>query len=127
MLRTVPPKLSLASLHALQSRCQVIERSDEQEENPLFTIIGPGGPVSLDRGGMARSFHVAIAIASMNRSTEAIADPLYSALFRSDIKRSTCPDQNPSNVDALVGATGDDCSDDIPRLQALDLLCSFGL
>src|SRR3989440_12042439 len=41
---------------------------------------------SLDRGGMARSFHVAIAIASMNRSTEAIADPLYSVLFRSDVK-----------------------------------------
>jgi len=38
MLRTVPPKLSLASLHALQSRCQVIERSDEQEENRLFTV-----------------------------------------------------------------------------------------
>ncbi len=38
MRRTVPHKLSLASLHALQSCCQVIERSDEQEENPLFTV-----------------------------------------------------------------------------------------
>src|SRR5438309_3339632 len=90
----------------------------------VSTEIGPGSPTSLDRGGMARFFHVAIAIASMNRSTEAIADPLYSALFRSDIKRSTCPDQNPSNVNALFGATGDNCSDDIPRLEAFDLLCS---
>ena len=76
---------------------------------------------------MARSFQVAIAIASMNRSTEAMADPLYSALFRSDVKRSACPDQNPSNVDTLFGTTGDDCSDDIPRLEAFDLFCSFGL
>ncbi len=38
MRLTVPHKLSLASLHALRSRCQVIERSDEQEENRLFTV-----------------------------------------------------------------------------------------
>src|SRR5438045_994001 len=92
-----------------------------------FTELGPGSSASLERGGMARSFHVAIAIASMNRSTEAIADPLYSAPGRSDVKRSTCPDQYPSNVDTLFGATGDDCSDDISRLEAFDLLGSFGL
>ncbi len=37
MRRTVPHKLSFASLHALRLCCQAIERSDEQEENPLFT------------------------------------------------------------------------------------------
>ncbi len=26
-------------IHALQSCCQTIERSDEQEENPLFTTV----------------------------------------------------------------------------------------
>jgi len=93
----------------------------------VLTESGPGSPASLDRGGMARSIHVAIAIASMKRSTEAIADPLYSVLFRSDVKRPTCPDQHPSNVDALFAATGDDCSDHIPRLEAFDLLRSFGL
>jgi len=38
MRRTVPHKLSLASLYASRSCCQVIERSDEQEENPLFPV-----------------------------------------------------------------------------------------
>ena len=56
------------------------------QKGALLTEIGPGSPASLDRGGMARSFHVAIAIASMNRSTEAIADPLHSVLFRADVK-----------------------------------------
>src|SRR5205823_14449046 len=56
------------------------------DSSTRFTELGPGSPASLDRGGMARSFHVAIAIASMYRSTEAIADPLDSALFRSDVK-----------------------------------------
>jgi hypothetical protein len=55
-----------------------------------------------------------------------MADPLYPSLFRLNVKRSTCPYQNPSNVNALFAATGDDCSDDIPRLETFDLLCSFG-
>ncbi len=42
MRRTVPHKLSLAFIHiymyALRSCCQAIERSDEQEENPLFPV-----------------------------------------------------------------------------------------
>ena len=71
---------------------------------------------------MARSFHIAIAITSMDQSTAAIADPLYSTLFRPDVKRSTCPDQNPPHVDALFGAAGDDCSDDIARLETFDPL-----
>jgi hypothetical protein len=42
MRRTVPHKLSLASIHiymyALRSCCQAIKRSAKQEENPLFTV-----------------------------------------------------------------------------------------
>src|SRR5207302_1177325 len=38
---------------------------------------------SLDRGGMARSFLIAIAIAAMNRRAEAMADSLHPALSRS--------------------------------------------
>src|SRR2546421_2395917 len=52
----------------------------------ILTEIGPGNPASLDRGGMARSFLIAIAIAAMNRRAEAMADSLHPALSRSDIK-----------------------------------------
>jgi len=43
MRRIVPHKLGFSSLcicirAGLRSCCQVIERSDEQEENPLFTV-----------------------------------------------------------------------------------------
>src|SRR6266568_4168174 len=48
----------------------------------VLTEIGPGNPASLDRGGMARSFLIAIAIAAMNRRAEAMADSLHPALSR---------------------------------------------
>jgi hypothetical protein len=51
-----------------------------------ITETGPGSPASLDRGRMARSLQVTIAIASMNQGTEAMANPLYPTVFRSDIK-----------------------------------------
>ena len=76
---------------------------------------------------MARSMQVTIAIAAMNQGTEAVANPLDPTLFRSDIKGPACPNENPSNVDALFAATGEGSSDDIPRLEAFDLLRSFGL
>ena len=76
---------------------------------------------------MARSLQVTIAIAAMNQGTEAMADALDPTLFRSDIKGPACPNENPSNVDALFAATGEGSSDDIPRLEALDHSGTFGL
>ena len=47
---------------------------------------GQEAPCRRDRGGMARPFRVTIAIAALNRSAKAIANPLHSSLLGSDIK-----------------------------------------
>ena len=72
------------------------------------------------------SFLIAVSIAAMNRRTESMADALHPALFRSDVKRTTRPDEHSSHVDALFRACCDYRSNHIPCLVALDLFGSFG-
>lgn len=56
----------------------------------------------------------------MKRPTEAMGNSLDFAVFGSDIKGPTCPDQDTPNVDPLLGPTGDNRSDHIPRLEPFD-------
>src|SRR5689334_13899152 len=105
----------------VSSPCQVRSRSSLSRE------IRPFLPASLDRGGMAYSNLVVIAIAALNRDTRAMADALHPALFCADVKGATGPHQHPSHIDALLAPCRDGGPDQIPGLKTLDLLCPFGL
>lgn len=96
-------------------------------------IVSGGGMARSFSGGLGGvplcigySFLIAVAIATMNRGAEAIADALYSALFGSYIEGSARPHQYSAHVHALFGASCDDSPDDIPCLEALDLFRGFG-
>ena len=76
---------------------------------------------------MAHSDLVAITIAAMNRRAESMADALHAASLSAYVKGTTGSHQYSPHVDALFRAGGDNSSDHIPCLVALDPLSSFGL
>ena len=72
---------------------------------------------------MARSFLITVAVASMDRSTETMANPLDSALLGADIKGACRAYQHAPHIRSLLRTSRNDRLNYIPGLESLDLLC----
>ena len=82
--------------------------------------------MSLDQGGMARSFLITIAITAMDTATKAMTDPLDRFLPGGDIEGTRHTNGDLAYIGSHFGSLCHDGPHDIARLKALDDFGSFG-